>query len=103
MQVSEGGEVTSVGIARSNILNVPAGSEFAAGLVVARLREELKSAARKTARVDVESDLALLQQLLAQHPRVLASTVGVATEESHSVLRGHSLSRRQAGEGRQLS
>ena len=80
VQVSEGGEVTSVGIARSNILNVAAGSEFAAGLVEARLRAELKSAARKTARVDVESDLALLQQLLAQHPRVLASTVVVATK-----------------------
>ena len=79
LQVSEGGEVTPVGIARSNILNVPAGSEFAAGLVKARLREELKSAAgRKTARVDVESDLALLQQLLALQPSRLASTTDSA-------------------------
>jgi hypothetical protein len=64
-----------VGIARSNILNIPAGSEFAAGLVKARLREELKSAAgRKTARADVERDLLLLQQLLALQPSRLAST-----------------------------
>ena len=75
LRVTEGGEVTSVGIARSNILNVPAGSEFAAGLVKARLREELKSAAsRKTARADVERDLLLLQQLLALQPSRLAST-----------------------------
>jgi hypothetical protein len=68
----------SVGIARSNILNFPAGYEFAARLVKARLREELKSAAaRKTARADVESDLVLLQQLLAQ-PTGSASTAGLA-------------------------
>ena len=70
LQVRVGGEVTSVGIARSNILNVPAGSEFAAGLVKARLREELKSAAaQKTARADIESDLVLL-----------AATAGAAAE-----------------------
>jgi len=81
LQVSDGGEVNSVGIARSNILNVSAGSEFAAGLVEARLREELKSgAAQKTARSDVESDLALLQQLLAPQAELLASTAGVATQ-----------------------
>ena len=79
LQVSEGGEVTSVGITRANILNVPAGSEFAAGLVKARLREELKSAAaQKTARADVENDLVLLQQLLAPQAEGLASTA--ATE-----------------------
>ena len=81
LQVRVGGEVTPVGIARANIMNVPDGTEFAAGLVEARLREELKStAARKTARADVESDLALLQQLLALQPRGLASTAGPATE-----------------------
>jgi hypothetical protein len=81
LQVSEGGEVTSVGIARANILNVPAGSEFAAGLVKARLREELKSAAaQKTARADVESDLVLLQQLLAPQAEGLASIAPVAIE-----------------------
>ncbi len=77
LHVSEGGEVTSVGIARSNILNVPAGAEFAAGLVKARLREELKSG-QKTAHADVESDLGLLQQLLALQPSRLASTSGSA-------------------------
>jgi hypothetical protein len=81
LRVSVGSEVTSVGIARTNILSLPAGSEFAAGLVKARLHEELKSAAaRKTARTDIESDLALLQQLLALQPNRLASTAGSATE-----------------------
>jgi hypothetical protein len=49
--------------------------------VKARLREELKSAAaRKTARADVENDLALLQQMLALQPTGLASTAGSADE-----------------------
>jgi hypothetical protein len=67
LQVRDGGVVTPVGIARSNILKVWASSESAAGLVRARLREELKSAAApKTTRADVESDLVLLQQLLTR-------------------------------------
>lgn len=75
------GEGTSVGIARSNILNFPVGSEFAAALVKARLREELKSAAaQKTARADVESDLDVFRQLLAQKPKEVASPAGFATE-----------------------
>ena len=83
LQVRVGGELMSVGIARSNILNFPAGYEFAAGLVKARLREELKSAARKTARADVESDLVLLHQLLAP-PTGLASTTGFAPPSSYA-------------------
>jgi hypothetical protein len=79
LQLRVDDEVTSAGIARSNILDVPAGSEFAAGLVKARLREELKSA-KKTTFADVESDLVLLQQLLAPQTKALASTAGVATE-----------------------
>ncbi len=80
LKVRLAGEVTPVGIARANILNVPEGFEFAAGLVKARLREELKpAAARKTARADVESDLLLLQQLLARKPGELASTAASAT------------------------
>jgi len=80
LKVRLGGEVTPVGIARANILSVPQGFEFAAGLVKARLREELKSAAaRKTARADVESDLLLLQQLLARPPGELGSTAASAT------------------------
>jgi hypothetical protein len=87
LQVRVGDEVTSVGISRSNILNVSAGSEFAAGLVKARLRDELKlAAAQKTARADVDRDLVLLQQLLAPQQKVLASTAGVATE-SRALLR----------------
>jgi hypothetical protein len=87
LQVREGGEVMSVGVTRSNILNVPAGSEFAAGVVKARLRVELKSTpAQKTARADVESDLVLLQQLLATQPRRLVSATG-----SHTVNRTQSL------------
>ena len=79
-KVRQGGEVTPVGIARANILSVPEGFEFAAGLVQARLREELKpAAARKTARADVASDLVLLRQLLARQPGELASTAGAAT------------------------
>ncbi len=80
LKVRLGGEVTPVGIARANILSVPEGFEFAAGLVQARLREELKpAAARKTARADVASDLVLLQQLLEWQPKELASTAGAAT------------------------
>ncbi len=66
-----------MGITRSNISKDPERSEFAAGLVEARLREELKSAATsKTARADVESDLVLLQQLLASQAKEMASTTG---------------------------
>jgi len=87
LQVHLDSEVRSVGIARSNILNDPAGAKFAAGMVEARLREELKSAAtRKTARVDVESDLALLQQLLAPQPKELTSAAGftaLSSETAH--------------------
>jgi len=78
LQLNVGGEVTPLGIARANILRVPDSYEFAAGLVKARLREELRPAAsRKTARSDFEDDLALLQQLLAQRP------TGFATAGSH--------------------
>jgi hypothetical protein len=81
LQVSVNGEVISVGIARSNILNAPASSEFAAGLMKARLREELKSAAaRKTAHSDVESDLVLLRELLALRSKELASVTRLAAE-----------------------
>ncbi len=84
LEVRVGGEVTPVGIARTNILSVPNASEFAAGLVQARLHQELKPAtARKTARADVENDLGLLQQLLALQATGLASTADSDTE-SHT-------------------
>jgi hypothetical protein len=81
LQVQGGGERMPVGIARSSILSVPVRSEFAAGLMRARLREELKSAAaQKTARADVESDLALLQKLLVLQPKGLARTADFSAE-----------------------
>jgi uncharacterized membrane protein len=88
LHVRVGDEVAFVGIAPTNILSVPSSSEFAARLVQARLREELKAAAaaRKTARADVESDLALLQQLLAPQPRRLAGTVGSAEIVTQSAV-----------------
>jgi len=81
LRVPAGTEAQSVGITRSNILSSPAGSEFATGLVEARLREELTSAvAKKTARSDVELDLALLQQLLVSKPKPSTSTPALATK-----------------------
>lgn len=82
LKVRIGGEVMSVGIARSNILDFPAGSEFAAGLVKARLRIELKSTvSQKTARSDVEDDLVLLKQLVAPQQDGLAKNAGVAVTQ----------------------
>jgi len=84
------GEITPVGIARSNVLNEPAGAEFAAGIVEARLHEELKSAAvRKTARVDVESDLALLRQLLPLQPNGLTSAASFTALSSDAARTTH--------------
>jgi hypothetical protein len=82
LQARVGAEIMSVGITRSNILSSLIGSQFAAALMEARLREELKSAAaKKTARADVESDLALLKQLLESQLKESAST-GTLTSES---------------------
>jgi len=87
LKVRVGSEVRSVGIARGNIWNVAASSEFAVSLLQARLIEELKSAAaQKTARADVESDLVLLKQLLESQPRRLAITTripAVSSEVAH--------------------
>jgi hypothetical protein len=80
LQVSEDGEATSVGITRSNILTSPDGFEFAAGLVKARLRQELGPAARKTPLTDVEADLNLLRQLLPPQPKQIETTASFATE-----------------------
>ena len=90
LNVHVDGEITPVGIARSNVLNEPAGAEFAAGIVEARLHEELKSAAtRKTARVDVESDLALLRQLLASQSKGLKSAASFTALSSDAALTKH--------------
>ncbi len=79
---------TLVGIARANIVSAPRDLDFTAGLVEARLHEELKpAAARKTARSDVERDLLILRQVLALQPRGMASAAGSASEVSLSPLR----------------
>ncbi len=84
MQVSVDGEIKGVGVVRANILNATIGSDFAIGLVEARLREELKPAiVRKTARSDVENDLQLLQRLLTLQATALASTITSASEASY--------------------
>jgi hypothetical protein len=85
LEVCAGSVVTFVGIARANIRNVPGSSEFAAGLMEARLREELKpGAAQKTARADVESDLVLLKQLLESQPRRLARAASLHAVSSEA-------------------
>jgi hypothetical protein len=85
-------------IARSNILNDTIGSEFTAGLLKARLHEELKSsAARKTARADVESDLLLLHQLLVSQPKGLASTTEFAIQSQTLSAEGFRSSPATAG------
>jgi hypothetical protein len=95
MLVRVGGKITPVGIARANILSVKDGTGFAAGIVEARLREELKTAAaRKTARADVELDLALLRQLLALQPSGLASTASPKAESHIEQWPRSSLDRR---------
>jgi len=87
LRVRQGSEVTPLGITRANILSDPRGFEFNAGLVEARLREELKPAsARKTARSDVERDLVLLRRLLAPQPRRSANTDASANEDALSPL-----------------
>jgi hypothetical protein len=87
LKVMAGRKVTAVGITRSNISAVPTGAEFATGLVKARLREELRSAAaHKTARADVESDLLLLQRLLASHSNEFADAASLTGEQTGPIV-----------------
>jgi hypothetical protein len=75
LQMRVGEELAQVGLSRANILSASGSPELAAGLMEARLRQELRSAiARKTARSDVEEDLVLFQQLLSRQPRNVAAT-----------------------------
>ena len=75
LQVRSGDDLAQVGISRANILSVSDSSEFAAKLVEARLREELRPAtAKKTSPSEVEKDLALLQYLLSLQPKAVAVT-----------------------------
>ena len=79
LQLTIDGEIKGVGVARANILNSGTDTEFAIGLVEARLREELKpSIVRKTARSDVENDLLLLEKLLTQQARGLTAAISAA-------------------------
>lgn len=88
LHVRSSGQITPVGIARTNIMNDPEGLEFATELVKARLSEELKSAAaRKTARSDVENDFLILRRLLDLQPNRLANFTGSADEVSTDPLR----------------
>jgi hypothetical protein len=83
LKVEVDGEIMPVGIARSNVLHQPAGAEFAAGIVEARLREELKSTAiRKTAPVDVENDLALLRRLRAPQSKATSAASFTAVSDA---------------------
>jgi hypothetical protein len=69
LQLRLGDALAQVGVSRANILSISDSSELAAGLLEARLREELRPAtARKTSASDVERDLTLFQYLLSQPP-----------------------------------
>jgi len=82
LHIRSSGQITPVGIARTNIISDPEGVEFATDLVKARLSEELKpAAARKTARSDVESDFAILRRLLEFQPSGLASVAKSADQD----------------------
>lgn len=86
VQLHLGDDLAQVGISRANILSVSDSSEFAARLLEARLREELRPAiARKTPSSDVERDLTLLQYLLSLPPREAAVTPAFANGRSQPV------------------
>jgi hypothetical protein len=79
VQVGVGSGSVQVGISRTNLLNLAESPELAAGLLQARLRQELRSAtARKTSHTDVQNDLILLQQLISAQRRELSGTLSSA-------------------------
>jgi hypothetical protein len=70
LQLRAGEALAQVGVSRDNILVVSDSSQLAAGLLEARIRQELRPAtARKTSPDDVERDLTLYQHLLSLPPR----------------------------------
>jgi hypothetical protein len=70
LQLRAGEALAQVGVSRENILVVSDSSQLAAGLLEARIRQELRpAAARKTSPDDVERDLMLYQHLLSLPPR----------------------------------
>ncbi len=75
LQLRTGEALAQVGVSRENILVVSDSSQLAAGLLEARIRQELRPAtARKTSTSDVERDLRLYQHLLSLPPREAAVT-----------------------------
>jgi hypothetical protein len=75
LQVRLGDDLAQVGLSRANILSVSDSSEFAAKMLEARLRQELRSnTTRKTAHSDVEKDLALFQLLLSLQAKEVVVT-----------------------------
>jgi len=73
LQLHLGDDFAQVGLSRANILSVSDSSEFAAKLLEARIRQELRpSIARKTSTSDVEKDLTLYEQLLSLQRRDVA-------------------------------
>ena len=64
-----------VGLTRANILSVSESPELAAGLLEARLHQEMRhSTGRKTSPSDVGRDLTLLQRLLGLQSREVAAS-----------------------------
>src|SRR5208282_3310796 len=75
LQLRVGDALAQVGVSRANILMVSDSSELAAGLLQARIRQELRPAtARKTSPSEVERDLTLFEHLLSLQPREVGVT-----------------------------
>jgi hypothetical protein len=74
LRMNHAGEPVDIGLSRTNILVASESAELSTRLMEARLRQELRPAnARKTAPQDVESDLALYRQLLAERADEVAT------------------------------
>jgi hypothetical protein len=75
LRMGVGDDAAQVGLSRANIVSDSGSPEWAARLLEARIRQELRPAmARKTSRNDVNRDLALLRQLLSGQPTEVAVT-----------------------------
>jgi hypothetical protein len=86
-----------VGLTRANILSVSESQELAAGLLDARLHQELRhSTARKTSPSDVGRDLTLLQRLLGLQSREVA-TSPITTNGTNATRTNASRSNASAG------
>jgi hypothetical protein len=75
LRMGVGDDAAQVGLSRANIVSDSGSPEWAARLLEARIRQELRpSMVRKTSRSDVNSDLSLLRQLLSDQPTEVAVT-----------------------------